>query len=86
MALFKFSAFQFLKGRQTPLEQQKSKNVIDFLFRKWNLIIRFPSELQYLRIDPVFSNWVNFMKKLSIINYSRNSLDGNVFFSSKFEG
>ena len=60
----------------STIEQQNikvTKNVIDFQFRKWKLIIRFPSEIKVLRIDPVFSNWVNFNKKVPIINCSLNS-------------
>ena len=47
--------------------------MIDFLFRKRKLIIRFSSEIKVLPIDPVFSIWVNFNKKVSIINCSTNS-------------
>ena len=57
---FKFNEFPSLRERQTPLSNNKSlkvtKNVIDFYFRMWNLIIRFPSEIKFLHIDPVFSN------------------------------
>ena len=49
-----------------------TKNGIDFSFRKWKLIIRFPSEIKVLPIDPVFSNWVNFIK-MSMTNCSTNS-------------
>ena len=87
---FKFSAFPLLKGRQTPLSNSKSvkvtKNVIHFWFRKWKLIIRFHGEIKVLRIDPVFSNWVNFSLKMSIINCSTNSKSfRHLFFSSKFK-
>ena len=34
------------------------------------LIISFPSEIEILPFDPVFSNLVNFNKKVSIINCS----------------
>ena len=44
--------------------------MIDFQFRKWNLIIRFASEI---KVDPVFSNWAYFNKKVSFINFSSNS-------------
>ena len=46
--------------------------MIDFEFRKWKLIIRFPSEIEVLLIDPVFSNWIKLNKKVSIINFSTN--------------
>ena len=36
-------------------------------------MITFHSEIKVLPIDPVFSNWVNFHKKVSIINISTNS-------------
>ena len=56
--LFKFSPFPLLKGRQTLLLNSKrvkvTKNVIGFYFRKWKLIIRLPSEIKVLLIDPVF--------------------------------
>ena len=69
---FKFSAFLLLKGRQTPLSNSKivkvTKSVIYFQVWKWKLIIIYPSEIKVLPIDPVFSNWVNFYKKVSIIN------------------
>ena len=69
---FKFSSFLLLKGRQTPLSRSKSvsatKNVIDLYFRKLNLIIEFPSEIKILRFDPVFSNWVNLIFKIFLIN------------------
>ena len=42
-------------------------------FGKWKLMIRVNSEIKVLPIDPVFSNWVNFNKKLSIINCSKKS-------------
>ena len=43
--------------------------------------IIFPSEINVLPIDPVFSNWANFNKKASIINCSTNSkeLQGHLF-------
>ena len=74
----------------STIEQQNikvTKNVIDFHFRKSKLIIRFPSEIKVLRIDPVFSNWVNFNKKVSIINCSTNSKSFKAicFFSSKIQ-
>ena len=49
------------------------KNVIDYQFRKWNLIIRFRSKIKVLPLDSVFSNWVNFNEKRSIIYCSTNS-------------
>ena len=56
-----FSSDQFLLKRManSNIEQQcvkVAKNVIDFVFRKWILIFRFPSEMKILLIDPVFSN------------------------------
>ena len=46
--LFKFnSLFPLLKGRQSPISNSESvnvtKNVIDFKFRKWNLLSNFPA-------------------------------------------
>ena len=49
------------------------KNVIDYQFRKWNLIIRFRSKIKVLPLDSVFSNWVNFNEKRSIVYCSTNS-------------
>ena len=87
---FKFSAFPLLKGRQNPLSNSKNvkvtKDVIDFKFRKWKLIIRYPSEIKVSPIDPVFSNWVNVNIKVSIINCSTNSKSFKAiyFFRSRF--
>ena len=64
-----------------------TKNVFDFLFRKWFLIIRFPSKIKNLRIDPVFLKWVDFIKNMSIISCIRNSKIASrpSNFSSEFE-
>ena len=55
--LFKFSSFLLLKGSQTPLSNSKcvkvKKNVIDFLFRKWKIIIRFPRKVKVICIKSV---------------------------------
>ena len=52
MISFKFSKFYLLKGRQSRLLNSKrvkiTKNVVDFLFRKCNLIFRSPTEKNYL--------------------------------------
>ena len=49
------------------------KNVNVFQFRKWNLFLRFLSEIRTLPIDPVFSSWAHVIKKAPVINCSRNS-------------
>ena len=82
------SSFPLLKVRQTPLSNSKNikvtKNVIDLYFRKWNLIFRFRSGIKLLPFDPVFSNWVNLIIKMSIINCSRNSKNyKGIFFCFK---
>ena len=48
-------------------------------------MFRFPSEQNNLPIDPVFSNWVDFIEKVLIINCSRNSksLKSNFFFETR---
>ena len=49
-----------VKRRENLLSNSKSvkvtKNGIGFLFRKWNLIFRFLSEIKILLIDPDCSN------------------------------
>ena len=53
--------------------------------------MRFPSAIKSLSTDPGFLNWVNFIKKMSLINCSRNSksfkaiylFSSKVFFSKK---
>ena len=82
---FKFTRFDTLKknfgidqnfdiDKKTPSSTSKkvkvTKNVIGFFFRKWNLTFRFTSGAKNLPNDPVFSNWVNFIKKMSIIKCS----------------
>ena len=86
---FKFCSFPMIKGRQVSLSNSKIVKVTknDFQFRKWKLVIRFPGEIKILPIDPVFSNWVKFKKKVSIIIYSTNlkSFKAIYFFSPKFK-
>ena len=77
LLLFKFSAFPLLKVRQTSLSNSRSEKVTENA--------RFPSEIQVLPIDPVFSNWVNFNKKVSMINFSTNSENFKAIFFSKFK-
>ena len=55
------------KGNST-IEQQTCKGP-----KKRKLIIRYPSEIKILPIDPILSNWVNFNNKMSLINCSSNS-------------
>ena len=62
-----FFSFFTKKGRQTSLSKCKSVKVTALVFR-------FPSKKKYIfPIDPVFSSWVNFLKKLPIINCPRKS-------------
>ena len=59
--------FCFQEGKldyQTAKVGKATKNVIDFLFRKWNIFIRFPSGKK-LPVDPGVSNWANFIIKWS---------------------
>ena len=65
MIFLKFITFLLLKRRQTSLSNSK--------IVKEELIIRFHCEIKIIAIDPVFSNWVNFNKKVFIINGSANS-------------
>ena len=44
-----------------------------FFLRNWSLVFRFPNEIIKLLFDPVFSNWVNFIEEMPIINCTRNS-------------
>ena len=83
MISFKFSAFLLFKERQAPLSNSKSVKVTK-IFQKWKIIIRFPSEIKVLPFDPVFSNWVDFNKKVSIIDWSTNS-KSHLNFYSKFK-
>ena len=46
--------------------------------------MRFLSEIKVLRIDPVFSNWVNFNKNVSIINCSTNSKSCKAIYFFRF--
>ena len=48
------------------------------------------AKINFLMVDPNFSNWVIFNKKVSITNYPKNlkiqrALKSFVFFSSKFK-
>ena len=89
--IIKFSSLLLLNVRQTPLSNSKSvkvtKNVIKLEFLKWNLKFRSPSKIKIFLLDPVFSNWINFIKKVPVINCSRNSksFKGIFFFNSKEE-
>ena len=71
-----FTLFSFLKGRQTLLSNsesiESSKNVIDFYFRKLNLIskLNFRCRIKSLHIDPVFPNGANFITKSVNIHFS----------------
>ena len=82
--------FFLLEGRQNSLLSSESvkvaKQMIVIWFRKWLQIIRFPSEIKNLPIEPVISNWFKFIKKAPIINDSRISKSfKSFFFSLKFE-
>ena len=77
MFFFKFSAFPFLKGSQNPLSNSKKFKGHDKLYRllisKMENNYQISHEIKVLPIDPVFPDWVNFNKKVSIINCSKNS-------------
>ena len=48
------------------MEQQKGKGQKkpdQLLVSKVEFIFRYPSEVKYLPFDPVFSSWVNIIKK-----------------------
>ena len=64
-----------------------TKNVIDFKLRKWNLIFRFPNRIKIIPIDSVFSNWVNFIKQMSITNFLSFSMSFKTvyLFTLKFD-
>ena len=66
---YKVQFLSFLKMKaNSTIEKQKCKghkNVIHFKFRKQNLIFRFSSESKSLPSDPVFSNWVNSIAKIT---------------------
>ena len=49
----------------STIEKQKYKNVINFLFRKWTLMFRFPSGIESYYFDPdlFFTNWVHLYQK-----------------------
>ena len=48
----------------------------NLLFRALtSVLFKFSSFPKILPIDPVFSNWVGFIKKVSIINCSRRALE-----------
>ena len=47
-----------------------------------DIIIRFPSETKVLRMDPVFSSWVNFNNKLF---YKFKKLKSHLFFFFEFQ-
>ena len=53
----------------SKLPLSNSKQCKGHEFSIWNLIIRSPSEMKILIFDIVFSSWVNFIKKKSIINF-----------------
>ena len=43
-------------------------------------VIEFPSDIKILPIDPVFSNWVNSIKKVSNISEIQGALRPSIFF------
>ena len=67
-----------------PLMNSKSvqitKNVIDILFRKWYLIFRFPSGIENLPIDPVFSKLGDFIQMYHKLLLKFKELLGHKFF------
>ena len=55
------------------IEQQKCKGHKKrdrLLVSKVEFSYQISSEVKSLRIDPIFSYWVKFMKKLSLVHYS----------------
>ena len=66
---FKFSSFQFVKGKRTTIEQQSVKVRIRRSISNFEKGISFqiPNEIINLHIDPIFFNWVISMKSFSII-------------------
>ena len=81
-------ASSLCKIRQISLVISKSvkvtKNVINFWFRKWNLIFRFLSETKQFFLIQFFLIWVIFYQKKPILTLSKSSgIFKDVFF--KFE-
>ena len=82
-----FAAWLLIVKRKanSTIEQQKCKGPRKrdwLLFLKRFLNFRFSSEIQTFLIDSVSSNWVNFIKKVEIINCSRNSKSSRKFWIS----
>ena len=92
MISFQVECFSIVKRRaNSTIEQKECKGhgkVIDFQFRKRKSVIRFPSVIKVLSIDPVFSNWCNFNQK--VLNCYRNSNSFKAIYlflrNSKVEG
>ena len=77
MISFKVQCISIVKRKaNSTIEQQKCK-----------LIIKFSREIKNIPIDPVFSNWVNLIRKVFFMNCSTNSksFESIYFFSSKFK-
>ena len=74
---FLSSIFFFVKRRaKSTVEQQKCKNHLKrdrLLVSKVELNYQISSEIKSVRFHQVFSNWDNFMEKLSNINFARRS-------------
>ena len=70
---FKVQCISFAKRKANSTTEQKNCKGHEKHLINMNLIIRFPSEIKVLHIDPVISNWDNFNKKVSIINCYTNS-------------
>ena len=66
----------------STIEHQKCKghDKRDRLLTSKMKNIRFPSEIKVIRIDPVFSNYVNFNKKVFIVNCATKSFKAIYFF------
>ena len=64
-AFFQPSSVHFLVKRKVNciIEQRKGHEKLIVQFRKWNLIIRFSSDVKILPIDELFSNLINFYQK-----------------------
>ena len=77
LIFFKFSKFPLLKGKQNPLSISKTSKGHEkrerLLISKMEINYEISQCNQILPIDPVFSNWVNVNKKVSITNCPVNS-------------